>query len=279
MAQALTPEGEKIVAEIGGRHGIGADATLSLLHALAAGNGTQAQFNHPELGGMGQWSQGGMIMIGDMFNQGLKSRVDGLCRDLAGLLRGQPPFAPEAPPAEARAPDCVASGASVSLFAQGFDSPSRTWWPEGLGHAASTGSQNDLHYAYFPASRRLAIKRGGRVSVFDSGDHLISGVSQQQGGDQTLIFTSQNGRVRLSDLKPVQADAGDAPERPDAKAPKAPAQPSMMSAEPQHRGDAKAASTPTEIFAALERLAELRQKDILDEAEFAAKKAELLARL
>ena len=74
--QGLTPEGERIVEDIARRHGFSTDAATSLLRALAAGNGTQAQFNHPELGGMGQWSQGGMIMIGDMFNNGLKARVD-----------------------------------------------------------------------------------------------------------------------------------------------------------------------------------------------------------
>jgi hypothetical protein len=39
---------------------------------------------------MGQWSRGGMIMIGDMFNQGLKHRVDTLCKELAGFLSSQP---------------------------------------------------------------------------------------------------------------------------------------------------------------------------------------------
>jgi hypothetical protein len=34
-----------------------------------------------------------------------------------------------------------------------------------------------------------------------------------------------------------------------------------------------------DIFTMIERLAELRQKDILTEEEFAAKKAELLSRL
>ena len=92
--QGLTPEGQKIVEDIARRHGFSAEATAGLLGALAAGNGTQAQFNHPEFGGMGQWSQGGMIMIGDMFNNGLKARVDALCRDLADLLRDQQVFAP-----------------------------------------------------------------------------------------------------------------------------------------------------------------------------------------
>ena len=44
-----------------------------MVRALMEGNGSQAQFSHPDLGGMGQWSQGGMIMVGDMFNEGLNT--------------------------------------------------------------------------------------------------------------------------------------------------------------------------------------------------------------
>jgi hypothetical protein len=281
--QGLTPEGERIVEDIARCHGFSADAATSLLSALAAANGTQAQFNHPEFGGMGQWSQSGMIMIGDMFNNGLKARVDSLCRDLADLLRGQEVFA--------RAPDPTTSwqtqnynisGAAVSLFAQGFGPPSRNWWPEGLRSPTSTGSQNDMHYAYFPSSNRLAIKQGGRISVYDSGDHHISGVSQQQGGDQSLTFTSQYGVVRLGDLTLVSTQDADAPAQAApseaaapvasvAVAPEAPA-----AAQPAPAGGAQ---TPTDIFSTIERLAELRQKNILSEDEFAAKKAELLGRL
>jgi len=88
--QNLTPEGLRIVTDAAKRHGVSLDAALTMLGALARGNGRQAQFNHPDLGGMGQWSQGGMIMIGDMFNQGLKHRVDTLCKELAGFLSSQP---------------------------------------------------------------------------------------------------------------------------------------------------------------------------------------------
>jgi hypothetical protein len=88
--QNLTPEGLRMVAGAAERHGVSLDAAVALLGALAEGNGRQAQFNHPDLGGMGQWSQGGMIMVGDMFNHGLKARVDALCNELAGLLHSQP---------------------------------------------------------------------------------------------------------------------------------------------------------------------------------------------
>jgi len=54
--------------------------------ALARGNGSMAQFNHPELGGNGQWMPG-MIMIGEMFNHALKAKVNALCTELAPLTR------------------------------------------------------------------------------------------------------------------------------------------------------------------------------------------------
>ena len=74
----LTPEGHTIVADVARRHGFSTDAVTTMLMAVAAGNGRMAQFDHPEFGGIGQWSQGGMIMIGDMFNNALKARVDEL---------------------------------------------------------------------------------------------------------------------------------------------------------------------------------------------------------
>ena len=85
----LTPDGLRMVAEVASRHGVSLEAAFAVLDSLALSNGTQAQFNHPDLGGMGQWSRGGMIMIGDMFNQGLKHRVDELCNELASLVRDQ----------------------------------------------------------------------------------------------------------------------------------------------------------------------------------------------
>ena len=66
--------------------------------------------------------------------------------------------------------------------------------------AGSTGGQNNLRYAYFPGARRLAIDVNGQVTVYDTGEHQISGFSQQQSGDQSITFTSQFGLVRVADL-------------------------------------------------------------------------------
>jgi len=267
----LTDEGRRVVEDVAQRHGVGTDAVQALLMALVAGRGTQAQFNHPDLGGFGQWSQGGMIMVGDMFNQGLKARVDALCTELAGLVRASPLVAPAAAQSQSQSRGSGA-GSGVSLFVPGAMASQR-WWPAELGTPASVGAQNDLAYAFFPDTRRLAIRQAGQVRVFDTADHRISGVSQQQSGDQSLSFTSQHGVVRLADLAPAST-APASPEPPAAAPP-----PSAAAPQPPQPGAPPRQGAGDDIFTKIERLAELRQKDIISQAEFDAKKAELLDRL
>ena len=84
-------------------------------------------------------------------------------------------------------------------------------WPAGLGTPTSVGAQNDLEYAVFP--RRLVIKDGDRVEIYDTGNHRIFGVAQAQSSDQTLTFTSQDGFVRVKDLPKVAIQRSDTSSR------------------------------------------------------------------
>ncbi|MFM2066065.1 MAG: hypothetical protein RLZZ584_974, partial [Pseudomonadota bacterium] len=86
----LTPAGQALIAGVAQRHGFGIDATLTMLDAVIAGNGSMAQFNHDEFSGSGQWMRGGMTMVSDMFNNYLKGRIDGLCSELADIVANQP---------------------------------------------------------------------------------------------------------------------------------------------------------------------------------------------
>ena len=272
----LTAEEMRILDDVAGRHEISLDAVAALFHALAEGNGRQAQFNHPDLGGMGQWSQGGMIMIGDMFNQSLRHRVDALCNELADLMRSRPSVGAERAPFQSQS-----RGAESSFVRFGLHN---SWWPPELSGPASTGAQNDLRYAYFPGPRRLAIQQNGAVLVYDAGNHVITGFSQQQGSDQSLTFTSQFGLVRIADLPIVSAKDGRPQEPSTSAAAAAPIE--SPAAAPSETDAAPIALTPyvaprptDDILTTIERLAELRQKNILTEEEFAAKKAELLSRI
>lgn len=253
--RTLTPEANQALSELSQRYGVSQDAATTLLYAVSAGGGSMAQFNHPELGGGGQWMQGGMTMVGDMFNYGLQAKVSGMCSELSNLLRSQNVFA--APPVSAPA----AGGGFVA---------SGGWWPVELGSPSSSGSQNNARYAVFPGTRRLAIERDGQVTVYDTLDHQIGGVQQQQGGYYgSLSFSSQRGTFTVDSLPIV----GPARNQPEAWAPP-PAAPASS-----FDNGAQTSRTQDEVLTALERLGDLHQKGILSEAEFQSKKAELLSRL
>jgi hypothetical protein len=258
----LTPEGRMVVEELAQRHGFSSDAVTAMLRALVAGGGTMAQFNHPEFGGMGQWAPGGMVMIGDMFNNALKARVDALGTDLSGRL-GQPLLRPQGASGQWQSQGGGSGQPGASLFVGGGSGGG--WWPAELGAPGSTGSQNEVRYAYFPGARRLAIEVGGKVTVYDTRDHQIGGFSQQQGGGSSLTFTSQHGLVRVADLPVVSPSS----------APVAATAPATAPAQAGAPGGAGSG----DVLAIIERLAELRQKGLLSEQEFGAKKAELLSRL
>jgi hypothetical protein len=266
--QPLTPNGEAAVQNLAQRYGVSVDAAKTLLFAVNAGGGTMAQFYHSELGGGGQWMRGGMTMVGDMFNGGLQATVAGLCSELSSLLNSQQVFQPLPP-----------SPYGTSGFGN-------NWWPGELGSPSSSGGQNDSRYAYFPQARRLAIDRGGRVTLYDTLDHQIGGVQQQQGGPSgSLSFSSQFGTFTVDSLpladQPNNHHVQESPpfqNQPQQWQPPLPV-PSPSYNQPQPSFGNGGPQTHDEILATLERLSGLHQKGILSEEEFRSKKAELLSRL
>ena len=142
-----------------------------------------------------------------------------------------------------------------------------------------------MRYAFFPAKRRLALDVNGEITVYDTGDHQISGVSQQQGSGQSLVFTSQYGNLLCSDLPKVEtrAASGEA-EKPATTSDtsdqrSSEARPAQASEAAMPDTGSQPAAKTDEIFSLIEKLADLHQKGILTEDEFNTKKAELLSRL
>src|SRR5882724_41649 len=86
----LSADGWQMIHEVAQRHGFSDDGVLSMLQSVINGNGSMAQFSHPDFAGSGQWMRGGMIMVSDMFNNQLKGRVDSLCTELSNLVANEP---------------------------------------------------------------------------------------------------------------------------------------------------------------------------------------------
>ena len=280
----LTPEGQQIINNLAQRYNFSPDAVFSLLQSVINGNGSMAQFNHREFGGSGQWMKGGMIMLGDMFNNGLKNSVGGLCQELSNLIANQPgliqsgSFQSQNQGSQQQSNyggNFANSGGqqqnsggpvgAVSLFVPPPAGSSGNWWPAGLQFPNSTGAQNNVRYAYFGTIRRLAIEANGHVTLYDTLDHQIGGFSQQQSVGGSIIFTSQYGLVDVKTLPIISVDNMPVP-KPDQAA-------------PAFQTNAPSTAQEADIFGAIEKLADLKAKGILTDAEYSAKKAELLARL
>src|SRR6516225_6465101 len=276
----LSEAGKRTIGDLAQRYGFSPDAVVSMLESVVSGNGTMAQFSHPEFGGSGQWMRGGMIMVSDMFNNALKSRIGGLCNELSALVANEDDLITSGS-FQSQSQGGQRQGAfggchqqqsgsgplgRVSLFVPPPAGSSGHWWPADLGQPTSTGAQNNVRYAYFVPTRRLAIEVNGRVTVYDTRDHQISGFSQQQSTGASLTFSSQHGLVDVASLPVLSVDG--VPRHGSAPTP---------SPAPQTAGAASVGQV--DVFATIEKLAELRDKGILSEQEFATKKAELLARL
>jgi len=260
--QKLTQDGQNFVNNLSSRYNLSQDAIIHMIIAVNNGGGTMAQFNSPELGGGGQWMRGGMTMVGDMFNNGLKNTVDNLCSEISNGLQNITVF----PAIPAGTPG------------------SNQWWPVNLGTPFSSGGQNNIRYAVFP--NRLAVELNGQVTVYDTLDNNIGGVSQQQGGDTSLTFSSQYGTISVSTL-PIVLGQGmpTAPQTNFAQpstndfSTQTPLQENVAAQEPIVAIDSNAAQASEAIIALIKKVAELRDAGILSEDEFNSKKSELLGRL
>jgi hypothetical protein len=145
-----------------------------------------------------------------------------------------------------------------------------------LGNPSSSGGQNDARYAYFPQSQRLAILHNGKIRLYNTLNHQITGVQQQQGGhSDSLTFSSQHGTFGVDTLPLESPGGGEAVVETAAPSHEAAAAPVAIS----RPGSGSSLQSHDDILKALELIADLHQKGILSDDEFKSKKAELLSRL
>ncbi|MEQ1529381.1 MAG: SHOCT domain-containing protein [Methylococcales bacterium] len=124
----------------------------------------------------------------------------------------------------------------------------------------STGSQNNVRYAYFATIHRLAIDVNGHVTLYDTLDHQIGGFSQQQSIGGSITFTSQYGLVDVLSLPIISVDNVPVP----AVVRSEPA-PTFA---PVNTVNNQLNNQEADVFGAIEKLASLRDKGILTDAEF-----------
>jgi hypothetical protein len=206
--------------------------------------------------------RGGMTMVGDMFNNGLKNTVNNLCAEISNAL------------------------ATMTLFPiiPAGTKGSNQWWPTNLGVPFSSGSQNNIRYAVFP--KRLAVEFNGAVTVYDTLDNTISGVSQQQGGDTSLTFNSQYGTILVATLPIISGQGTPSTPQTNFAEPAqnnfsnpAPIMPEMNTQQSEPTMNIKQNTSSDTIIDLIQKLSALRDAGALTDDEFNTKKGELLSRI
>ncbi|AEI50688.1 hypothetical protein [Runella slithyformis] len=173
----------KKIQEIAEKYNVSEQTVRTLLEGLKASGGRQVQFNISELGGMGQW-QGGMVMIGDMFNNSLKAKVAELCSELAPLSQSM---------------DEEAKGQDADIAETDRKSV------EKRPSASFSGSQNGHQYAYYASENMLEMEQNGQVTRYSTEGYALSGVQQSQdNGGRSLRFSYPGGTVSVNDLKKAE---------------------------------------------------------------------------
>lgn len=167
---------KKEIKSLAKKYGFSEQTIEILLQGLIQSGGNQVQFNLSELGGMGQW-QSGMVMIGDMFNNGLKNSVNNLCFELAELSRNLP---------------VEKSKAKNNQKSKQED------------QITFKGSQNEEGYQYIASKNRLEILKNGKVkTIYDTTGFELTGAQQQQSNtDRDFKFQDKSGKtLSLKDFK------------------------------------------------------------------------------
>lgn len=260
--QKLTQEGQNFVNDLSNRYNLSQEAVIHMIGAVNNGGGSMAQFNCPELGGSGQWMRGGMTMVGDMFNNSLKNTVDNLCSEISNALATMTIF------------PVIPAGTKGSS----------QWWPANLGVPFSSGAQNNIRYAVFP--NRLAVELNGETTVYDTLDHNIGGVSQQQGGDTSLTFSSQYGTISVSTLPIISGQGTPSAPQTNFAEPiqnnfsnEVPVESAAHFQEPAPVTNFNQPQSSDTIIDLIQKLAQLHDAGALTDDEFNSKKSELLSRL
>ena len=252
--KSLTKEGQQTINEIAEKYSLNVESVEAMVKAIVQGNGSMAQFNIAEFGGNGQWMRGGMTMVGDMFNNSLKVKVESLCSEISKLVSTKVIF--EEP-----------EEAIIGIQSHS----SNTSWPSVFGSPTSSGAQNNFKYAYFAPAKRLVIDEGGTRKIYDTEHHHISGVAQQQGGSRSYQFTSQDGPVDINKLSLVF--------EPGEQTQQTPEMTYDVSQGSSSKIELPVQSSEDIIIETIGKINLLFERGQITEEEFKEKKKELLAKL
>jgi hypothetical protein len=174
---------DKILAKIGEQHGFSLDAMQALGAELLRGGLKRARFNHPELGGIGMWSHG-EVVIGDMSDEETRVRIWQVVDALMPALKQVE----------------VSEDVRRATQDQTLVMP---WWGDiKLGSPAVQGVMESLTYGYFLESHRVIVRKDDKITHYDASGLAVMdiGIVYGERAMPQVALQLVDGTVPVSDL-------------------------------------------------------------------------------
>ncbi|MEO0560572.1 MAG: hypothetical protein AAF125_00560 [Chloroflexota bacterium] len=172
------------IRAIAQKHRLSDNAVVVLAKALRRGHGRMARFNHRELGGIGMWGRGEVI-IGDMRNESLRMQIWGAMNDLLPIITSHPPRKPE--------PE---KDSTLVM----------PWWGDiTLGPPTVHGAFENMTFGYFLEPHRVILRNDGVITHYDA-RHLgvlDLAVTHDQRGAPVITLVTLDGPLDVMMLDEI----------------------------------------------------------------------------
>lgn len=172
---------QTLYQQLSNTHHVSVEAIQVLVRALVEGGYRSANFNHPELGGVGKWN-GGDVILGDMSQEALRLKI---WRIVQGLL---PTLQQTIPPEPIQEADAT------------FVMP---WWNDvTLREPVLKGMFESTTFGYFLEGARVVVKQSEHITHYDASGHLVTDLQMMSGarGQMVLVLQTLSGDIAVSDL-------------------------------------------------------------------------------
>lgn len=181
----LTP----LYKQVSATYGLSIEAIEVLAQALVEGGYRSASFNHRELGGVGKWN-GGDVILGDMSQEAWRLKI---WRAIQALL-------PTLQQTIRAAPVADTDDATFVMM----------WWADvTLREPAISGVFESLTYGYFLEAGRVVVRNEDHHTLmhYDARGLLVTGLDVAAGerGQRVLVLRSINGDVPVHELPPIES--------------------------------------------------------------------------
>jgi hypothetical protein len=193
----------RFINDMAQKYGLPGAIIRKLASELEKTAGQSVRFDIEAIGGKGSWQLHETASVGNGKNADLNDAVTELCVEISEKIREDIYDEDEAPTIVSLSRQKVTLDDTIESLAEVLKPGA--WWDMRYGaEPEKTGSVSGMKFAYFAQHRRLILRQGLRIRIFDTEKYNVQDVIPgDKPGFFNLIVLTIEGDLRLTDLREV----------------------------------------------------------------------------